>query len=175
MTKYINYIVIFLSLVGCSSSKVVYDFDNTMDFTKYQSYQYFDDMGEGLNELDSKRFQASIDKFLDSVQIKRIDSPSFFIHVISESSKIEGTGIGIGLGSGGGNVGFGMSTGISLQSQRLQEKITIDFVDSITNKLFWQGVLTVKRKERMSPESRIELINEIVQRILSNFPPKKEK
>ena len=172
MIKNLKYIIILFFVVGCTSSKVFYDYDAKTDFSKYTSYHYFEDVGDGLNELDVKRFTRSIDYLLDSVKIKKAEKPSFFINVISEKSDVDQNGVGIGVGGGGRNLGVGFSTAISLGGKKINERITVDFVDASSNTLFWQGVLNVKVREKMKPEERVKLVNQIVRRILSNYPPK---
>lgn len=173
MLKNLKYCIILLFLVGCSSSKVVYDYDTKTDFSKYKTYHFFEDAGDGLNELDIKRFTNSIDYVLDSLQLKKSETPSFFINVISEKSDVEQDDFGIGIGGGGRNVGIGISTGISFGGKKINELITIDFVDAQSNKLFWQGVLNVKVREKIKPKDRVVLVERIVKKILSNYPPKK--
>ena len=173
MLKNLKYCIILLFLVGCSSTKVMYDYDTKTDFSKYKTYHFFEDTGDGLNELDVKRFTRSIDHILDSLQLKKSEAPSFFINVISEKSDVEQDDFGIGIGGGGRNVGIGISTGISFGGKKINELITIDFVDAQSNKLFWQGVLNVKVREKIKPKERVALVEKIVKKILSNYPPKK--
>lgn len=173
MFKKITYGLLILVLMGCSASKVVYDYDVKTDFSKYNSYDYFEDVGEGLNELDIKRFTRSLDHVLDSLQLKKADKPSFYINVISEKSELVRDDIGIGLGTGGRNVGVGITTGISFGGKKLYEQINVYFVDAQSNTLFWQGVLKVKTRERIKPQKRVEMIKEMVKKVLSKYPPKK--
>ena len=72
--KNLKYIVLFI-LVGCSSSKVVYDYDVKTDFSKYKTYDYFEDVGNGLSELDVKRFIRAVNYRLDSLGINQNESP----------------------------------------------------------------------------------------------------
>lgn len=165
-------IALFL-IMGCSSSKVVYDYDTKTDFSKYTTYHFFDDVGKGLNELDVKRFTRSIEAVLDSLQIQKSEKPRFFINVISEKSEIERDDIGVGIGGGGRNVGIGISTGISFGGKKINERITLEFVDSDSNLLFWQGTLDVKVREKIKPQDRVVLVNEIIKKMLSKYPPKR--
>ncbi len=171
MQNSLRIIALFL-IMGCSSSKVVYDYDTKTDFSKYTTYYFFDDVGDGLNELDVKRFTRSIEGVLDSLQIRKSEKPSFFINVISEKSDVVGDDIGVGIGGGGRNVGIGISTGISLGGKKINERITLEFVDSDSNTLFWQGILDVKVREKIKPQDRVVLVDKMVKKILSKYPPK---
>jgi len=171
MLRNLTFVIVTLILTGCSSSKLVYDYDVKTDFSQYTSYHFFEDVGDGMNELDVKRFTQSIDHILDSIQIKKQEKPSFFINVISEKSEVTQDGIGVGIGGGGRNLGIGISTGISFGGKKINEQITVDFVDAQSNHLFWQGVLRVKVREKMKPKDRVVLVDKIVKKILSNYPP----
>jgi hypothetical protein len=150
----------------------VYDYDTKTNFTKYTTYHFFDDVGDGLNELDVKRFTRSVDAVMDSLQIKKTEKPSFFINVISEKSDVVGDDLGVGIGGGGRNIGIGISTGISFGGKKVNERITIDFVDAASNQLFWQGTLNVKVREKIKPKEREVLVQKLIQKILSKYPPK---
>jgi hypothetical protein len=174
MMRKLTYLLIFLC-IGCSSSKVLYDYDLKTDFSKFKTYHYFDDAGEGMNQLDVKRFKRVIDPYLDSLGIKMADQPSYFINIISEKTPVVRNNIGFGIGGGGRNGGVGISTNTQFGGAQVDETITIDFVDASNNKLFWQGVRKVRVKERMKPEDRVLLVEKVVNQILANYPPKKGK
>jgi hypothetical protein len=171
MRKNVKYLIIFLCF-GCGASKVAYDYDVKTDFSKFTTYHYFDDVGEGLNQLDVKRFQRVIDPYLDSLGVKKVDRPSFFINVISERKPVLRNNLGLGVGGGGRNVGGAISTNLQFGGAQVDETIIIDFVDASNNKLFWQGVTTVRVRERVKPLERVKLVEKVVRRILANYPPK---
>ena len=172
MSKNLKYIALFL-IFGCSAPKVVYDYDAKTDFSKYTTYDYFEDVGDSLSELDTKRFIRAVNYHLDSLGISRNEQPNFYVNIISEKSEIVRDDIGIGFGTGGRNVGIGVSTGITIGGKKRNEKVIVDFVDAERNELFWQGVLNVKVREKMNPKDRVALVQKIVNQILSNYPPKK--
>ena len=170
--KYFRYFFL-LVIVGCSSSKVTYDYDAKTDFTKFKTYSFFEDVGEGLNEIDAKRFVASIENYLDSLGLKKVEKPDFYINVVSEKAELpKNNNVGIGVGGGGRNSGISISTGILFGGNKIREKITIDFVESSNNKLFWQGILNAKVREKIKPEDREILVDQIIIKILNKYPPK---
>ena len=71
MWRNLRYVFIVL-LFGCSSSKVIYDYDLKSDFSQYKTFLFFADAGKGLNELDLKRFKRSIESELD-IYIKSVE------------------------------------------------------------------------------------------------------
>ena len=126
--KKLKYIIVLLCF-GCSSPKVVYDYDVKTNFSQYRTYHFFDDVGDGVNELDVKRFVSSIEYQLDSIGLKKSEKPDIYINIMSEKSELSnGNNVGIGIGSGGRNIGIGISTGITLEGRKINERITIDFV-----------------------------------------------
>lgn len=169
--KKVQYILLFLVL-GCSTPKVVYDYDIKTDFSKYKTYAYFDDVGDGMNQLDVKRFIKSLDSHLDSIGIKRTDKPDFFINVISDKRESpKNNNVGVGVGTGGRNGGISISTGLLFGGNKIEEKITIDFVASSNNKLFWQGELIIKVREKIKPQERVKIVGQVVKKILDKYPP----
>lgn len=157
--------------MSCSASKVVYDYDAKTDFSKFKTYSFFEDVGDGLNEIDAKRFVRSIENTLDSLGFRRSEAPDFYINVISEKKELpKNNNIGIGVG-GGRNVGFGISTGISFGGKKINETIIIDFVDSSNDKLFWQGSIDVKVSENIKPKDRVILVERIVKKVVNKYPP----
>lgn len=164
--------VLLLICVGCGASKVVYDYDVKTDFSKFKTYHYFEDAGKGLNQLDVKRFARVIDPHLDSLGIKKVERPDFFINIISEKTPVQRDGLGLGVGGGSGNIGVGVSTSFQFGGAQIDEEVTIDFVDASNNQLFWQGVLRVRVRERMKPEERVKIVRRVVRKILENYPPK---
>jgi len=172
MWRNLKYALILICF-GCGAAKVSYDYDIKTDFSKFTTYHYFEDVGKGMNQLDVKRFMRVIDPHLDSLGVKKVDQPSFYINVISERVPILRNNVGIGLGGAGGNIGGGISTNLQFGGAQVEETFTIDFVDASNNVLFWQGETTVRVRERVKPEERVKLVEKVVRRILANYPPKR--
>jgi hypothetical protein len=166
--------VLTIALVSCATVRVNYDFDKTVDFTKYKTYQYFGDMKTGLSPLDSKRFLDALDTELAAKGFKISDTPDFLIDI--KSSEFEAAprqNVGVGLGGGGGNVGGGISIGLPIGQPNLNREITIDFVDEKGIGLFWQAVSESGFKQNESPEKREARLKTVVEKILIEYPPKK--
>ncbi|QXP72508.1 DUF4136 domain-containing protein [Tenacibaculum sp. AHE15PA] len=160
-------------IVGCSSTNVVYDYDSKTDFKAYKTFNFFEDAGEGLNELDVKRITNELTSGLQQKGMKLSEDPDMYINILSkESKKIDRSTIGIGMG-GGRNVGFGISGGIPIGSKKINQRLIIDFVKSENDELLWQGISNGAIKERTTPEERLIHYKKIIEKMLMNYPPKK--
>ncbi|WP_405606783.1 DUF4136 domain-containing protein [Polaribacter sp. Asnod1-A03] len=170
--KFFKFLFLFL-LIGCSSSKVVTDFDSKTNFNQYKTFAFFTDAGEGLNEFDIKRSLDAIFKNLSELGFKEGENADFYINIISKVSEPKVTNtIAIGLGSGGINGSFGVSGGIPIGGKKLDEELIIEFVDAKTNELFWEARLISTIKEKKTPDERVLYFKEVIKKMLNNYPPK---
>lgn len=174
MKKSLLFIFLSVLLAACSSSKPIFDYDTKTNFLQYKTFNFFEDAGKGLSELDKKRIEKIIIEKLKINGIKQVEeNPQFYVNYFSKDIKVdERPRIGIGIG-GGGNVGFGISGGIPIGNREVKLELTIDFVEATNNNLFWQGVISKKLKEKTQPQERDEFFNNIVSKLLENYPPKK--
>ena len=171
--KYYKYFFL-LVIIGCSSSKVAYDYDSQTDFNQYKTFNFFEDAGKGLNELDIKRVTYEVTAALEAKGMQLTENPDMYINILSEEREsLNRNTIGVGLGSGGRNVGFGISGGIPIESRKINQQLTIDFVESKYNQLIWQGISNSEIKEKTTPEERRVYYQKLIQKIMSNYPPKK--
>lgn len=157
-------------LMGCSSSKVITDYDDKEDFSRFKSFDLYEDNGENLNELDVKRVSNIIQLKLEEMGLMQSQYPDFFIYFDTETSVAQNNNtIGVGFGNGG----LGISGGIPIGGKKLNEKLIIKCIEAKTNSLFWEGSLVSVVKEKRTPEKRKVHLQEVVHEILKQFPPKK--
>ena len=169
--KQLKYFLLIF-IVGCSSTKVVYDYDSKTNFTVYKTFNFFGDAGKGLNELDVKRITSEITKELEQKGMTLSENPDMYINIVSnKNTSTKRNRIGIGLGSGGRNVGFGISGGIPIESKKINEELIVDFVASKNDELLWQGILNSEMKERSSPEEKEARYKKVIGKLLENYPP----
>ncbi|WP_299160816.1 DUF4136 domain-containing protein [uncultured Tenacibaculum sp.] len=170
--RYFKYLFLFV-LISCSSTKVVYDYDSQTNFTAYKTFNFFEDAGKGLNELDVKRVTNELANKLQQKGMRLSETPDIYINVLSKQSKSERrNSIGVGIG-GGGNVGFGISGGIPIGSRKVNQELIIDFVESKKDELIWQGIANSELKQRSTPEERVMHYSKVITEILKGYPPKK--
>ncbi|TXG34561.1 DUF4136 domain-containing protein [Seonamhaeicola maritimus] len=171
--KSFKLLLLALLIVGCAPIRVSYDFEKTTNFSKYKTYQYYGDMKTGLSELDTKRLLDAIDSKMNALGIKVSETPDFLIDIKSaELHGAPGQTVGVGLGGGGGNVGGGISIGIPVGQSNVNRQITLDFVDEKGKGLFWQAISESSFNPSATPESREARLKSIVEKILTNYPPK---
>lgn len=171
--RYLLSIVLIVLLASCSSVKVNYDYDKTVDFTSYSTYNYYSDMQSGLSQLDEKRLLNALDSTLQARGYRLAEEPELFINIMSnEYRSAPSNNVGVGLGGGGRNVGGGISVGLPLGGPNMQRSIQIDLVDAQRDALVWQAVAESGLRENASPSVREDKLRAVVKKVFSKFPPK---
>ncbi|EAQ40818.1 DUF4136 domain-containing protein [Polaribacter sp. MED152] len=172
MKKFLYIFIVFL-ITACSGSKVMVDYDSELDFASFKSFNFYEDVGAGLNELDVKRVTTVIQTALKAKGLVFNENPSILINVDVKTSETQNNNtIGVGIGSGGRNGGFGISGGIPIGGKKLNETFKIEFVNTKTNNLIWEGVLNSTVKEKRTPEEKELHYGSIIDEILKQYPPK---
>jgi hypothetical protein len=171
--KNLLFITICLCVLSCAPIRVNYDYDRAANFNTYKTYNYYSDMNTGLSELDTKRFLDELDAQMAIKGFTLSETPDFFIDIKStEYQEAQRKSVGVGLGGGGGNVGGGISIGLPIGQANLSRQITIDFVDENKKQLFWQAVSESSFNPKASPENREARLKAIVEKVLTQYPPK---
>ena len=174
--RYLPLLILSFLLVSCGAIKVNYDYDKATDFSNYTTYNYYSDIETGLSELDEKRLLNIMDITLQIKGLQYSEEPDFLINVSSESFRApQNTSIGVGVGGTGRNVGGGVSVGIPVGGRKLQRQISFDFVDAKKETLFWQASSESSINENASPQVREQKLAELVDKVLSKYPPKSKK
>ncbi len=173
--------VLFL-LQACSGIQVSQDYEQGYDFSGYKTFtwKHNDDNEYGIsdNHLMDKRIRTAIVSAFSAKQYTRIDSgkPDFYIsyHMTVEqvisSSNVSG-GFSIGRSSYGRYGGIGVSTGSQVRAYD-QGTLLIDVTDAAKDELIWRGISTQAVSEHTNPEDSTQMVNETVEKMLAQFPPK---
>jgi hypothetical protein len=171
-----------LILQACSGIKVSQDFEQGYDFSGLKTFAWKsnDNNEYGLinNDLMDQRIRTAIGNTLSVKQYTQIDSgkPDFYIsyhltvkQVIS-SSNVSG-GVSIGRSSRGRYGSIGIGTGGQVRAYD-QGTLLIDVTEVVQDKLIWRGISTQSVTGHSDPEKLTKLVNETVEKILLQFPPK---
>ena len=164
---------------GCSSIKVVSDFDPTQDFSEYKTYRWarVKELNPknvlNKNNLLRKRIQAGVDKVLSKKGFEKLDEgdPDFvvFIHagVQPRINVYHHSPYWY-------NPWWGPYGGYTSVSYYEQGTLVIDIVDNSQKELSWRGLGSGTVKGFSDPEELQEEIDFTVSKILEDFPPLRE-
>jgi hypothetical protein len=175
-------IFILIFLQACSGITVSQDYEQGYDFSTLKTFSWKanDNNEYGLedNDLVDNRIREAIESQLSAKSFTRVDTgkPDFYVsyHVTIEqkvsSSNVSG-GVSIGRSSRGRYGSIGMGTG-SAPRVYDQGTLLIDFTGSANDKLIWRGISTQSVSDHLEPGESKVIINETVEKILQQFPPK---
>jgi hypothetical protein len=172
--KFLFLCTVSFLLVSCGAG-VGIDYDKDTDFSQYTTYNFFPPIESGLNELDNKRIMQLTDSLLQQRGFVKSETPQLHINFFARETLTNSRNtIGIGIGSGGGNVGVGVSGGIPIGGRVINQQFTFDFIDTTGDNLVWQAVAEGELRERATPKQKEAYYEELLQKILKKYPPKKE-
>ena len=168
--KVLKYLILFILAVSCGPL-VSYDYEESTDFSKYKSYNYFDDMETGLSFFDQKRIIRAIDSQLTKLGLERKYNADFYIDIsCKDVQNRTNSSFGIGVGGTGGNVGGAISVGVPVANNLRSREVVIEFIDlKETEKLIWKAITESYYKPNDTPENREEHFNTIAERIFKKY------
>lgn len=172
--KYLNLsflAIAFIFLTSCAT--VQSDYDRDVDFGQYNTYNYFTNIEWGnFSELDQRRFYNAIDAQMQAKGFTKSENPQLIIDIQPKEREYKSTDSSVRIGGGnwGRGVSIGGSVGIPIRSKKSDKQIIVEMVDASNNQMVWQGVFD----KTTSPNANKEkLINNVVEKIMAKFPPKK--
>ncbi len=174
--KGIGYMLLVLLFTSCHVVRVQTDYEKETDFSNYSTYNYFSDLETGLSELDEKRLIKILDAAMQTEGILLSEEPDFLINIESGIYQTpRNNSVGVGVGGTGRNVGGSVSVGIPIGQANVQREIIFDFVDSQKDMLFWQATSKSGFNENATPVEREKKLQQLVEKVLSKYPPKARK
>lgn len=163
-------LILSVFLMSCGASVAV-DYDKQIDFSKYNTYNFYPNIRSGLNELDEKRFIRIADSILHQRGFVRSENPDFYVNFFArESVSRSRNTIGVGLGTRGRNLGVGVSGGIPIGGNSVDQKLTMDFIDVVNDDLIWQAVSDSEFKEKSRPSEKESFYVKIINKMLDKYP-----
>lgn len=176
--KNLIYFVLIL-LASCSSVKSTYDFDSSVDFSKYKTYDFSDDAKNyPIQQLDRQRVLNAIDKEMTAKGFTKSSTPDVLLDIqVKLEQKQEATATNTGGYYGGYRYGwgpgYGGTTHISVENY-VEGTLFINMIDKASEKMVWQGRGTKTLADNPSPEKKDQNITYGIQQIFKNYPPKKK-
>lgn len=174
-----------LLLAGCSSVSVSRDYDVSYDFSSLKTFawQHAEQPRTGIpridNDLNDQRIRSAVVEALEAKGFSQADNKAaagFLVaYFIDFQQRIEGGGgsfsVGLGRTTGAGIGTLGWGTGSDVSDYE-EVHLTIDFLDTATEKTVWRGRGRRRASGSDDPEKLTKKTNDVVQRVLNKFPPK---
>ena len=163
----------FLVSGAAAAQKVRYDFDTSVDFSKYHTYRWVELEGvDRLDQLTDKNIRTAIDSELATKGLTRSDAETVDLWVayqvsVSQEQQIHSYGYG-GYGYGW-RAGMGSMT--STTSTINVGTLVLDMYDPVVKQLIWRGIATKTLNPSKDPEKNRRKIEKVVDKLLKNYPP----
>ncbi len=167
---------LFIAFVLASCGPAIYvDYDEEIDFTELRSYEFHPNFESGLNELDNKRIMRAIDSIMVQRGFIKTDYCQYYISFFAdEQLEPSRNTLGIGIGGGGRNGGLGVSGGIPIGGNVVNQRLVIDIIGAYMDApLVWQATIDGELKEKSSPAQKEAYYQSVIQKAFKKFPPKK--
>ena len=162
---------------GCSTVSYQYDYDPGVNYTGLKTFNWRSvSVQENIHTLNVKQIQKAVNAQLEAKGCKvTSDNPDFLIsmHVTKEERRdVQAwnyTNSGRAMLHGGP---YAANTQFDVY-QYEEGTFILDFVDAQSRELIWRGIAQGEVRNYSSPVKRNERLDEVVQKVLSNFPPAK--
>lgn len=177
-------------LTGCTSLKVTYDFDKTVDFSKYKTFEYYGWQKESdklLNDLDKRRIEQAFGEEFKKRGLEYVKENGdlivtlFIVTQKKTQTTANTTMTGMGgnpYGYYGGFYGYGPGWGWGMGHATTTYTsydyevgtLVVDVFDAKEKRLIWEGIGEGTIKENSS--NRDKNIPLAVKEIMKNYPVK---
>jgi hypothetical protein len=158
-----------VSSFACSTMNTAVDYDHTVDFSKFKTFQLMEGTKAPVS-FTQKRIETGITQALTSKGLQPTTSnPNLLVypHVqLSEQKQFTTTSMG-GFGyRGWGGMGGGMAT--TTQQNIPIGTLIVDLVDPATHEMVWRGTASDQVSGSGADQGKID---EAMQKLFANFPP----
>lgn len=177
-------LIFALALSACSSGlQVRSDVDPDVDFTRFQTWGFFDELGVegGYNSpVFGEHFRAAIEREMSARGYRKSSDPDLYVNVtLRGDDKVRMKSYTAPYMSGayyqqpggpyyGSALGVGVGT-VSRPTEVLEASVFIDLVDNDTDRLAWQGVAVTEANDKTAQRLR-DAIYTAVERVFKLYP-----
>ncbi|WP_303285235.1 DUF4136 domain-containing protein [Marinobacter sp. SS8-8] len=171
--RFVMLAIVALAMTGCASS-VVTDYNSSVVFGNYSSWAF----GNGTDSssfisLDGTRVRAAIERELNRKALRQVPESEADLLVnwqIVPEERLQQIGPGLGFGLGHGSFGWLLSSPPPVREIE-EGKLVVELADSESKQVVWRAASRRYLNENQSPETRRELIDELVSEMFARFPP----
>jgi hypothetical protein len=161
---------IFLLLGACSPVKYVVDYDETINFYRYETYNFTPAADSiPLNQLTKRRLFNALSAEMNAADIRWAAEPDVFIHVHMMLKGKTKTNVTYGHGETV-SLGSGFTTTYMDLSEYSEGSVFFDIIDAKRKQLVWTGKVTGDLSN--SAPWKEKDIQDAVKRVFRKFPPK---
>lgn len=169
-----KYFVLFTSLflfASCSSVQVFSDHDNSIDFSKYNTFAYFKPEIDQvkISDLDKRRILKAIDAEMSAKGLSKSETPDLLIGFTTQAKEQIYINNQNNWGWGLGFNPWFWGPSFNTVSTRTEGTLFVNIIDATTKQLVWQGKGRGGIQENY--KNRDERIALFVKNIVSNYPP----
>jgi hypothetical protein len=171
-------------LASCASKPTIEsDYDHTIDFSQYKTYDFFNPMGienPNYSSIYGSIFRSAISKEMESRGYRKSDNPDLMINVsgrLQDKTKVTTTsdpymsggyyGYRRGAYGSWGGYGYGTSTHVSNYTEGT---VNVDMVDRAQRRMVWEGVAVGRVKENKTSDETRTNINAGIQEMFAGYP-----
>jgi hypothetical protein len=173
----ISLFILLIAVYGCSSLSVNYDFDQNVEWSKFQTYGWLETPQPSSNPssplqdtpLLKQRIHNSVDYEMEQRGITMSDDPDLLVvYHLGTQEKIQVTDWGYRYsdyywGYGGRQIDVHQFT---------EGSLVIDLIDAETKNLVWRATGTgVVDQEQKSPDEMQSRADKVINKIMESFPP----
>jgi hypothetical protein len=183
--KTLALLMIVLILAACSSVKITTDYDKTVDFTQFKTFEYYGWAAESdkiLNQLEKERIEHAFGEELRARGLEYVESGGDLIIALyimtQEKTQYNATttgmgyggyyGYGPGYGWGPGYGGMNMSTTTVSEYNYTVGTLVIDIFDARNERLIWESIATGTVDD--NPQTREKNTPKTVAKIMAPYP-----
>jgi hypothetical protein len=161
-------VLVFAGTTGVEAQQVTYDYDRSVDFSKYTTYRWIQIEGaEPPDQITDKNIKSAVDATLKGKGLARTEADSAELlvgHQISVSQERQLNAYGAPGWRFGGAASVSTST-IEVGT------LVLDFYDSASKTLVWRGRATKTLNPSKDPEKNQKRLQKAVDKLLASYPP----
>jgi len=171
-------------LSSCASKpNIKSDYDQSIDFSQYRTYGFFNPMGienPNYSSIYGSIFRTAITKEMEDRGYRKSDNPDLMINVsgrLQDKTKVTTTsdpymsggyyGYRRGAYGAWGGYGYGTSTHVSNYTEGT---VNVDIVDRAQKRMVWEGVAVGRVNDKNTPAEKRANINAGIQEMFAGYP-----
>lgn len=161
--------IVVMGLVSCSSLKYIIDYDDQVNFFRYETYNFTPAADSiPMNQLNKRRLFNAISREMNENDIKWNAEPDIYVHVHMLMKGRTRTNVTYGQGETV-SLGSGFTTTYMDMSEYSEGTLFFDIIDAKRKQLVWTAKATGDIKGSYSYSEKD--IQQIVQKVFRKFPP----